>query len=678
MLVWHKDGKKYARTLDKEDEDDTNSYYTFPFVSDSAGQITYTLSYPERITNFSWYIEKIGLSQTTKTYAFGLSDDSVHAANTESVPGLIKRSEWWADESLRYWNDESLEKKMTEWRLRDREPLQIQETETDTKNRLLEEKRFDRIKSIRWDAASIVSLTRYENGKKLLWPIKKTKKIDRIILHHTAENLDQDTDDATLIRAIYYYHARTRGWWDIGYNYIVGQRWQVYEGRAWGDYVEGAHAYANNLGSVWVSVIGNYEHMNLNRDQRKWLEDLLVILSKKYGINVTESTTGVRTCKNGSSECLFDESLIKRLHGHRDVGYTSCPGTNLYNTLWELRETIVSKVWNITPVLNTEIWKIDPVPPEDALVYVAFGSTSTIKKASIPTVRPGKPIKIKLSYPHTGSIDISSIGKKSFHIQIGNRRINSSSMKSVKVQIDKNQRLLIDISWKKYRATNAIFTADILRIDSWERIPAWDTKKQYNDNLFRGKIHVSVKDGKLLVINEIPIEYYLRWLWEVSNTDLEEKIKTITVAARSYARYYMNPKNRKYGTRLYDGSDDPDSFQRYLWYGYEARSPRVTEMVTKTQGEVITYQDAIIKAWYFSSSDGRTRSYREYCEQNGNTKCEDIPYLQSTDDPAWYGRTRFWHGVGISGIGATYFAQEWWNYKKIIQYFLKWVEIEKK
>lgn len=50
----------------------------------------------------------------------------------------------------------------------------------------------------------------------------------------------------------------------------------------------------------------------------------------------------------------------------------------------------------------------------------------------------------------------------------------------------------------------------------------------------------------------------------MSNTDLPEKIKTIIVAARSYASFYMNPQNRKFSTILYDGSDNPDEFQKYL------------------------------------------------------------------------------------------------------------------
>lgn len=81
------------------------------------------------------------------------------------------------------------------------------------------------------DEGEIVSTVRIEDGHPLVWPIQKVKKISRIVLHHTDTTLD-GRDDAELIRGIYAYHTLSRGWGDIGYNYIVGQRGHVYEGRA--------------------------------------------------------------------------------------------------------------------------------------------------------------------------------------------------------------------------------------------------------------------------------------------------------------------------------------------------------------------------------------------------------------------------------------------------------------
>ena len=59
------------------------------------------------------------------------------------------------------------------------------------------------------------------------------QKIKKIIIHHTATSKIDDPEAS--VRAIYYYHAVSRGWGDIGYNYIVDQNGKVYEGRYGGD-----------------------------------------------------------------------------------------------------------------------------------------------------------------------------------------------------------------------------------------------------------------------------------------------------------------------------------------------------------------------------------------------------------------------------------------------------------
>ncbi len=142
------------------------------------------------------------------------------------------------------------------------------------------------------------------------------------------------------------------------------------------------------------------------------------------------------------------------------------------------------------------------------------------------------------------------------------------------------------------------------------------------------------------------MELYLRGLAEVSNGENPEKAKTIIVAARTYATFYTNPKNRKFIGKPYDGSDDPDVFQKYLGYGYEKRSPSTGKYVDETNGELIEYNGVVIKPWYFNQSSGRTLSAKEYCEGRksrgeipSSAICEDIPYLQSVEDVGSNGLT---------------------------------------
>src|SRR5437879_4018889 len=88
------------------------------------------------------------------------------------------------------------------------------------------------------------------------WP-PEFYPIQKLICHHTATQ-NRDPDPAATIRSIYYYHAVTQTWGDIGYNFLVDESGRIYEGRysrpyptgayptgedATGKGVTGAHAY---------------------------------------------------------------------------------------------------------------------------------------------------------------------------------------------------------------------------------------------------------------------------------------------------------------------------------------------------------------------------------------------------------------------------------------------------
>lgn len=182
-----------------------------------------------------------------------------------------------------------------------------------------------------------VDMVTEENGHPLVWPIEKTKKVERIIIHHTAENNPSSKDDLALIRGIYYYHAVVRGWGDIGYNYLIGQRGKIYEGRAGGDYVAGAHAVWNNKSTVGVSVMGNFMQDSVVSEQQQSLANIVTHLAQKYGIDTHKTSIGHKEC--ATSDCLIKDFPVANLSGHRDVGSTSCPGTNLYSLVESTRLT---------------------------------------------------------------------------------------------------------------------------------------------------------------------------------------------------------------------------------------------------------------------------------------------------------------------------------------------------
>ena len=250
-----------------------------------------------------------------------------------------------------------------------------------------------------------------------------------------------------------------------------------------------------------------------------------------------------------------------------------------------------------------------------------------------------------------------------------------------------NQKVAVTFENNKYKVISGNTTltltgpplfqsidSGVLRIDNYEKRPAW--KPELNDNTYRGTLEVNRYEDELVVVNNLPLEDYLKGLAEIDATQPYEKIKAIIILARSYAKYYMdadkNGVDPKFPGAPFDLTDDPQRSQFYLGYSFEKRSPTGVRAVTDTAGEVVTYNAAVIKTPYFSSDDGRTRSAQEVW---GWT---NTPYLVSVEDPGCQGGEMKGHGVGLSGCGAVYFAQQGWDYEKIIKYYFQGVEVEKK
>lgn len=211
----------------------------------------------------------------------------------------------------------------------------------------------------------------------------------------------------------------------------------------------------------------------------------------------------------------------------------------------------------------------------------------------------------------------------------------------------------------------------ILRIDNFERRPAWD--QTLNDNEFRGTLEVRADNSTTIsVINELNIEDYLKGLAETPNGEPMEKKKAIVIAARTYAVYYSTVgKGKKFPGKPYDLDDDPDHTQKYRGYGVEKRSPNSVKSVVETDGIIIRYLGKVVLAPYFSSSNGRTLSAREAFGW------QDAAYLPSVDDPYCAGQKQWGHGVGMSGCGALGMAKNGKSYEEILKYYYKGITLEK-
>lgn len=171
---------------------------------------------------------------------------------------------------------------------------------------------------------------------------------------------------------------------------------------------------------------------------------------------------------------------------------------------------------------------------------------------------------------------------------------------------------------------------------------------------YRGVIRIKNRNGKLIVINDISLEEYIKGVVpaEMPSSWAYEAHKAQAIAARSYALANLG-KRAQYG---YDLKDTPED---QAYNGASGETTDTNAAVDDTKGIVLTYDDKVISAYYSASAGGQT---------NTNSWGNSLPYLRSVpsfDDNI----KKNGHGVGMSQHGANNLAKQGYNAYQILQYF---------
>jgi hypothetical protein len=154
------------------------------------------------------------------------------------------------------------------------------------------------------------------------------------VVHHTAgSNSYTASQSAAIVRAIEVYHVKGNGWNDIGYNFLVDRYGQVFEGRFGGveRNVIGAHAEGFNTGSVGVAVLGTYGSAAPPAAAQTALANLLA-----WRLDVAHvDPLSTLTWQSGGNPRFPAGTpvFLRAISGHRDTGFTTCPGNALYARL---------------------------------------------------------------------------------------------------------------------------------------------------------------------------------------------------------------------------------------------------------------------------------------------------------------------------------------------------------
>jgi len=146
-----------------------------------------------------------------------------------------------------------------------------------------------------------------------------------------------------------------------------------------------------------------------------------------------------------------------------------------------------------------------------------------------------------------------------------------------------------------------------------------------------GRVIVKRQNGKLLAINEVPLEDYVKGVVpsEMSAAWHPEALKVQAIATRTYALYKMRQNARKDFDVLASIKD-----QVYLYRGRAAAAGAAARAVNDTRDLVLAYRDEPILAVFSSTAAGQT-------EDAWNVWAVDMPYLKGVECPfdlnsPWY------------------------------------------
>ncbi len=163
--------------------------------------------------------------------------------------------------------------------------------------------------------------------------------------------------------------------------------------------------------------------------------------------------------------------------------------------------------------------------------------------------------------------------------------------------------------------------------DIFHKIPQKDEKIEkmgnlrgdllVNGNHYLGNIEIWRSRSSLYLINELPLEDYIRSVvsaevgldWEI------EALKAQAVIARTYALFQINLNNSNY---------DLTSSVLHQVYKGKSIDPRISYAVLNTKGEVLVYNGKIIESLYHSTCGGRTEIPEEVFGKS-------YPYLKSVE-----------------------------------------------
>ena len=569
----------------------------------------------------------------------------------------------------------------------------------------------------------------------LIYPDYYNHHKNKIIIHHTAVNYDPNwtiEDVKKEIQDIYKYHTINRDFGDIGYNFLIDQMWNIYEWRAGGKWAVGMHASNNNVTSIWICLMWNFQNDTPTVEQMEALVNLTTAIAKYYHIDPHGYTYTFST--NNDKEPYVVATKNPNIMWHKNVKATACPWANLYKFLPRIRDEVLLRMkrWTVgnaslpsdwvkelksscsTQTSNTTKKSTNNDYKPDTIKTTDFYKRLSELEQKDPEILKSAAEVARKNYKWKLSKATNQISKltKKYNLNEVKNLVNQDisvllyelSTKYDSFQISCDSKCIFNIDGVNYNWSEAslTFLTNKIQVSSDRNISAnrvsvksasnnWTVKvSNYNRksylwipwnsfkwSLIFEKWTYPLKNGwqesDFIVINTLPFTEYMKWIVETNDTETLEKNKVMAMISKNYALFYLNKDNihpNISANANYTAIDDPNFFQKYVWAWLEKTLTKWYQALEQTKNEVVMYNNYLPILPYFNCSPGFTLSAEEKRWWN------DTPYLKSVydfntcDDFAW-------HWVGLAWRWAERFAEQWMTYDQILKYYYDGIEIVK-
>jgi len=166
--------------------------------------------------------------------------------------------------------------------------------------------------------------------------------------------------------------------------------------------------------------------------------------------------------------------------------------------------------------------------------------------------------------------------------------------------------------------------------------PSRDASIIIDERPFRGEVaFIRTPDNRITVVNNVNVEDYIKGVLyhEVSHRWPMEALKAQAVAARTYALYSISAADKPY--------DVTNDIYSQVYGGRDSERYRTDLAVDHTRGQVLTYNNQIIPAYFHATCGGMTEDARELWNLPDSPPLRGVPCGFCKDSPHFHWKKNF-------------------------------------